>query len=364
MSLLDRGGLLIVASMNEAVDFLTALAGDSLVTFQTFDDSPAKQKSLSRIQQGVIASREESLRKLNERGAGVYCMVNQGDGKGRKTENVRSVRALFVDLDGSPLEPVLKAPIKPHITCESSPGRFHAYWLVNNFPLDDFKHFQHHLAGMYNADPKVCDLPRVMRLPGFLHCKDDPVMSRLLSVSDGPRISRDTIAEAFGISAPIRNGERNNKLFQQASRMKHAGIPKTGAKKRLEVINTDRCVNPVDESELERLLQSAYAYQSETFSMVPHDLIDNDMDDLSTVASKLLMYAMRRQRPGDTFSLIWSDYSHIKGFTKRQTFNSAKEELQAIGLLEMVQNYIASTEKEERQPAMYRITGRGTNSTP
>jgi hypothetical protein len=37
-------------------------------------------------------------------------MVNRGDLRGRKAENVVAVRAVFLDLDGSPLDPVLTAP--------------------------------------------------------------------------------------------------------------------------------------------------------------------------------------------------------------------------------------------------------------
>jgi hypothetical protein len=39
------------------------------------------------------------------------------------------VRALFLDLDGAPLEPVL-LHATPHIITESSPGRFHPYYRV------------------------------------------------------------------------------------------------------------------------------------------------------------------------------------------------------------------------------------------
>ena len=68
--------------------------------------------------------------RLQEQGAGIFVTINQTDGKGRKTENIVGVRAIFVDLDGSPLEPIFSAPLSPHIIIESSPGRYHAYWIV------------------------------------------------------------------------------------------------------------------------------------------------------------------------------------------------------------------------------------------
>ena len=98
---------------------------------------------------------------------GIFVTVNTTDYQGRKSENIVKVRAFFVDLDGSPLDPVLSAPISPHIIVESSPSRYHAYWIVNDAPLDKFSLVQEELICKFNGDNKVKDLSRVMRLPGF-----------------------------------------------------------------------------------------------------------------------------------------------------------------------------------------------------
>ncbi len=95
------------------------------------------------------------------------------------------VRALFVDLDGAPLLPVLEHTSPPDIIVESSPGKWHAYWRVQDCPLDQFKSAQHRLAAQFQGDTSVCDLPRVMRLPGFFHHKADPYMTRLAYPSGG-----------------------------------------------------------------------------------------------------------------------------------------------------------------------------------
>jgi hypothetical protein len=130
---------------------------------------------------GSLDENAEDLSRLNARGAGVFVTVNETDGEGRKTENIIRVRAQFVDLDGAPLEPVLEHPLGPSITIESSPGRYHAYWLVDDCPLAEFKHAQQRLAAHFNGDPSVCDLPRVMRLPGFFHRKAEPFITRIIS---------------------------------------------------------------------------------------------------------------------------------------------------------------------------------------
>jgi hypothetical protein len=101
---------------------LAAVAGDSRITFQTFDDTGRGRKKLARVFHGTLAEHAAALAELNRIGASVNFMVNEGDGRGRTKHNVTTVRAIFVDLDGAPLEPVLTGPLRPHATVQSSPG--------------------------------------------------------------------------------------------------------------------------------------------------------------------------------------------------------------------------------------------------
>jgi hypothetical protein len=89
-----------------------------------------------------------------------------------------------VDLDGSPLGPVITSLPTPHVIVDSSPGKWHAYWLVTGVVLGDFTALQKDLAARFGGDPSVHDLPRVMRLPGFFHRKADPFMVRVAGVND------------------------------------------------------------------------------------------------------------------------------------------------------------------------------------
>ncbi len=164
--------------------FLDALDPAATFTFQTFgDDKDRKERSLARIFHGVLDQHLETLTRLQQQGAGVFIMVNQGDGQGRTAANVVKVRAHVLDLDGAPLEPVIKSDLPPHIVVESSPDKWHAYWLVEDCPLQEFKARQHALAARFNGDMAVCDLPRVMRLPGFWHQKGVPFQTRLVKPS-------------------------------------------------------------------------------------------------------------------------------------------------------------------------------------
>lgn len=177
--------------------FLQALDPAGQFTFQTFDDTPRNDTYLARVFQGTFGEHRDELARLNSAGAGVFITPNKTDGRGRKTENITGVRAVFLDLDGTPLPE--EWPIEPHLIIESSPERFHAYWLLDpGFPLDRFEGVQKALAARFNGDPAVCDLPRVMRLPGFVHRKKEPFQSRILrDWSSEPQYAPEQILEVF-----------------------------------------------------------------------------------------------------------------------------------------------------------------------
>lgn len=165
----------------EAGQFLNLITEDEAVTFQTFDDRKDRRDGqLAHIFHGTLDQYFSQLMELNERGAGIFFTVNQTDLKGRETKNITKVRALFVDLDGAPLEPLNSSPVAPHIIIETSPKRFHVYWIVEEVPLEHFSLIQKALIKRFNADRSVHDLPRVMRLPGFFHRKNDPFMVRII----------------------------------------------------------------------------------------------------------------------------------------------------------------------------------------
>lgn len=157
----------------QTLSYLQTLTGfvDEPVTWQIFDDGPDKDFRKARVLHGKLADVAHELQTANADGCGVFCTVNQTDGNGRKRDNIRKVRALFVDCDTE--RPQLWH-VPPSMIVESAAGP-HAYWCVADCELDAFAGLQKRLASYYRSDPKVCDLPRVMRVPGFWHCKREPV---------------------------------------------------------------------------------------------------------------------------------------------------------------------------------------------
>ncbi len=209
-----------VPDKDEAERFLcTVDPNATFFTFQTFDDNKVRKKAFDKLKaqckrevkpepidpyartiEGTLDRCWDRLVRLNEQGAGVFVTINATDHKGRRREkNIIRIRALFVDLDGSPLEPVLQWQHAPQVVVESSPGKFHGYWLVADTALKTFEQIQKALAKKFSGDPKVSDLSRVMRLPGFVHRKAEPFLSRLISTADRPPYM---VAELFPDGVP------------------------------------------------------------------------------------------------------------------------------------------------------------------
>ncbi len=66
--------------------------------------------------------------------------------------------------------------LSPTLVVQSSPGHFHLYWLVEDFPLAAFKAAQLKLAELTGGDMGVAKnaAQGVLRLPGYFHQKGEP----------------------------------------------------------------------------------------------------------------------------------------------------------------------------------------------
>jgi putative DNA primase/helicase len=169
-------------------------------TFQTFDDDRRNGHGPNGKLARDTSSRDEVLR-LYAHGAGVFVTINATDLTGRKSENIKRVRAVWQEDDkghGGPF------PLDPSLVIESSPGHFHRYWLVaDDWPADeqgraDFAAVMERMVASYGGDKNAKDICRVLRVPGFLHRKDptQPHMVRIVE-EGGSRYTRAEIMRAF-----------------------------------------------------------------------------------------------------------------------------------------------------------------------
>jgi len=178
-------------------------------TFQTFPEYEGlpgrliRQVSVNQDQypyepdikkQSIPTNIIQGLEKLNSMKACISMTINESDGNGRKKENITKVRACWADFDGVPLPKDFDE--EPSMIVETSPGRFHVYYLTNDVPLDAFSTLQEGIAKKFGSDPQVKDLPKCMRMPGFLHQKKEPFMVRIVQYS-GNLFSFGLLVELF-----------------------------------------------------------------------------------------------------------------------------------------------------------------------
>lgn len=200
----------VIPHLDVARAFIAGLTGspDTEVLWQLVPDSFSAP--VSRNATHLWALTEKAWNWLSEENTrcsmGVFIQVNEGNSERRRTENVVAVRALFIDDDKGLLPPDSPrlAALPPTLSVRTRKG-WHHYWvLVPGEALSAFTSAQASLAAHFGTDPAVKDLPRVMRVPGFLHQKDpsNPVLVQLVRVgSERYRIA--DVLGAFGVSAGI-----------------------------------------------------------------------------------------------------------------------------------------------------------------
>ena len=127
----------------------------------------------------------------------VQAALNAAIGNARRLGEHRPAARIFVDADSPEAvarveEVVARTSLEPSMRVLTSAGRMHSYWLTNDTRLGEFTPLQKALAQLSGGDPKVADLPHVMRLPGTLHNKGGPQFVTLQTCE--PSLVYDTAA--------------------------------------------------------------------------------------------------------------------------------------------------------------------------
>jgi hypothetical protein len=179
-------------------------------TFQMFDDERSNGHEVKAGLARITSNRDEVLQLYN-RGAGVYVTINETDLTGRKSENIKRIRAVWQEDDkghGGPF------PLEPSLVVESSPKHFHRYWFVSDqWPADeqgcaDFAVVMERMVTSYGCDNNA------KIFPAFCVCRASCI-ARI-------RRSRTWSASWRKAAAAIR-AKKSCGLFRQSNE-NHAGI--------------------------------------------------------------------------------------------------------------------------------------------
>ena len=300
----------LTPNLEVAQQFLEMFEGR--ITFQTFDDK-GKNNNLARIlhsdEDGDWSKLEDRLIKANNLGCGIFFSVNETDGKGRTGKNIIKVRSLFVDLDEDGKEKLAKIMLdsfEPHIVVQSSPGKYQVYWLFDSCPSGDFTNYQKKMILKYGGDRAVHDLPRVLRVPGFYHQKNEPV---IVGVVTSNQVAPYKLPD-FDFSIPkgvngvetlngfldwdnefdrehfieegAVKGEGNTQMYKYACSLRARNVEAPEAMVLMQAANT-KFEAPLTQQELDSRLKSAWRHEEGYDEEELEDESDEDIETDSEV---------------------------------------------------------------------------------
>lgn len=147
------------------------------VNIRVFSDKKGrgfKGKNLSFNMKDFL-SKSKILMAHNEANRGIFFVVNSGGNSDRK---INKINAQFFECDTLSLEEqmenISKFPLEPSIIVQTKKS-LHVYFLIKNGKVEKFRDIQKKLAKHFNGDGSCINESRVMRVPGFYHCKEEPV---------------------------------------------------------------------------------------------------------------------------------------------------------------------------------------------
>ena len=125
---------------------------------------------------GKMCKMEPELKKHNAMNRGIFFTINFG---GHEDMDITRINAQFVECDDLSFEEQLAKiemfPLEPSIIVKTKKS-LHTYWLMKNADVGRFRKVQKQLIAHFDGDKSCINESRVLRLPGFYHCKGDPFM--------------------------------------------------------------------------------------------------------------------------------------------------------------------------------------------
>lgn len=250
------------SNMNaEAARFLNIIASiDTNWHFQTFSDK--KKADTTSTPEGPFTTlMSDTLATINKHGAGIFVAINTHESKKRRSKKTtKTINAVFADFDDPDnatdhLKGLLRV-LPATVVVESSQGKFHAYYVLSNpgsIDVADFPRWQRQISKNFGSDPKVIDPSRVMRLPGYLHQKDEPFQTKIVdALSSGRKYAIDELVAAF-------YGGRNNWLTSIAGAYREKGLSYDEIYDILSNYNT-QLNTPLDDEEVSLISNSVQTY--------------------------------------------------------------------------------------------------------
>ncbi|MGA9243495.1 MAG: RepB family DNA primase [Silvibacterium sp.] len=167
-----------------AYEFLTLsfAPGETLAILLRGEYPVKTQQRIVRFECAIAPRYLRWLAYENARGANIYVAANplRFGSRKRTKESIDEVRHLYIDIDSDgdvrlvEIRTSDRVPI-PSTILSTSPGKYQVLWQVDDFRFAEQERLLKLLATAFGGDPACTDCNRVLRLPGFLNNKYDPV---------------------------------------------------------------------------------------------------------------------------------------------------------------------------------------------
>ncbi|GHU82489.1 hypothetical protein AGMMS50284_4440 [Clostridia bacterium] len=187
-------------------------AVDEKVRLRVFSDQPDSAFSGMKLEVRLedFADIVDILKSHNDQGRGIYFVINYG---GHEDADISRINAQFMECDEISLEEQLEKikvfPLEPSLIVKTRKS-LHCYWLMKKAEVGKFRSIQKRLIAQFGADPACINESRVFRLPGFFHCKQEPLMVECIKFNPELRYTQEQleailpeIAENTTAPAPV-----------------------------------------------------------------------------------------------------------------------------------------------------------------
>ena len=198
-----------------ATDVLGALFNPTdTVCFRVFEDKKTGvfQGAKLSCECGKYKSIEETLKKHNAMQRGIFFVVNYG---GQEDAAITRINAQFFEMDDGTFEEQQKKvdsfPLLPSMVIKTQKSLHVYYFMDSAAKVERFREIQKRLVKHFGGDPVCVNESRVMRLPGFQHCKKEtPVEVTCISFHPERKYTQEQLTsvlpEVEGAPAERRNG--------------------------------------------------------------------------------------------------------------------------------------------------------------
>ena len=198
-----------------ATDDLSALFNPTdTVCFRVFEDKKAGvfQGAKLSCECGKYKSIEETLKNHNAMQRGIFFVVNYG---GQEDAAITRINAQFFEMDDGTFEEQQKKvdvfPLPPSMVIKTQKSLHVYYFMDSTAKVERFREIQKWLVKHFGGDPVCVNESRVMRLPGFQHCKKEiPVEVTCISFHPERKYTQEQLTsvlpEVEGAPAERRNG--------------------------------------------------------------------------------------------------------------------------------------------------------------